>query len=91
MDLSTELPKRSRARSTVVPIPYLTHFSISGETLALINSALLSASTFTNRNLESIFNPLTPTAGREPAAPRARAIVYWVGEVTAALVRYRAK
>lgn len=45
-----------------MPTSYLTHFSISGETLALINSALLPASAFTNRNLESIFNPETPTA-----------------------------
>lgn len=45
-----------------MPTSYLTHFSISGETLALINSAMLPASAFTNRNLESIFNPETPTA-----------------------------
>lgn len=54
-----------------MPTSYLTHFSISGETLALINSAMLPASAFTNRNLESIFNPETPTAsvwgGGEPA------------------------
>lgn len=54
---------------TTVPISYLTHFSVSGETLALINSALLPASAFTNRNLEAIFNPPTPTARREPAVP----------------------
>lgn len=54
---------------TAVPISYLTHFSVSGETLALINSALLPASAFTNRNPEAIFNPPTPTARREPAVP----------------------
>ena len=45
-----------------MPVSYLTHFSVSGETLASINSSLLPASAFTNRNLEAIFKPETPTA-----------------------------
>lgn len=67
----------------VVPVSYLTHFGVSGETLASINSAPLPASAFANRNLESIFKPRNAHGERGGAGAAGRPAPVGWGCVTA--------